>query len=277
MRNPLLKAAVFLVAAIGMLIASGPLVAVLVSMAGVRVLPAWAYACTFSTLLLAATGLALHFDGTGLARLGLVPTRKRVRELAVGLGLSVVLFGVLALVRGATIDAAWSFAGSGALSAAGSGLAIAFFLLLPEELLFRGYAFQRLVDAIGTWPGILFSALLFGIYHLAGSGMWGIGAFFQFAMPALGGVVFGWAAVRTRGLALPIGLHLGGNWVQFYLFSFQPQTAIGQTALWNATVTDAQQRILYAPDLGAQLPYIATLFAVAMAVHLAVQRQQRAA
>jgi membrane protease YdiL (CAAX protease family) len=41
-------------------------------------------------------------------------------------------------------------------------------------------------------------------------------------MPALGGVVFGWAAVRSSGLALPIGLHLGGNRIQASVLSFQP-------------------------------------------------------
>jgi membrane protease YdiL (CAAX protease family) len=42
----------------------------------------------------------------------------------------------------------------------GAGLVTALLLLLPEELLFRGYAFQRPVHAVGAWPGILVSAAL---------------------------------------------------------------------------------------------------------------------
>jgi membrane protease YdiL (CAAX protease family) len=143
--------------------------------------------------------------------------------------------------------------------------------MLPEELLFRGYAFQRLVRAIGVWPGIVVSATLFGIYHLFGSGMWGMGAFFQLAMPTMGGIVFGWAAVRTNGLALPIGLHLGGNWVQASIFSLQPVGASEPGALWTVYVTDVQQHSLYAPDFSAHAPYIVAMFVLLCVVQLALR------
>ena len=41
-----------------------------------------------------------------------------------------------------------------------------------------------------------------------------MGWVFRLGMPTLGGLVFGVAMIRSGGLALPIGLHLGGNWVQ---------------------------------------------------------------
>ena len=37
---------------------------------------------------------------------------------------------------------------------------------------------------------------------------------------ALGAILLGLAYLRTRSLALPIGLHLGWNWAQGYLFGF---------------------------------------------------------
>lgn len=273
MRVSLLKALLFVAAAIAALIASGPLVGFAGAVFGLATVPMWAYAGAFSVLLLACTAVALALDRTGFSSLGLAPTRDRIRECVFGFVLGALLFAVLALVRGATVGATWTFQGPSAVGDAAFGIVTAFLMLFPEELLFRGYAFRRLVAAAGAWPAIAISAVLFGIYHVAGSGMWGIGAFFQLAMPALGGVVFGWIAVRTKGLALPIGLHLGGNWVQASVLSFRPNSDVLPAALWSARLTDLELRSLYTPDLGTHVPFIATMLLAAMAVRVIVNRQ----
>jgi membrane protease YdiL (CAAX protease family) len=277
MRVSLLKAVTFVAVAIVMLIATGPLVGLAAAMTGTADVPVWAYSGAFSVLLLAATALALVLDRTGFASLGLVPTRGRVREFVLGFAVGGLLFAMLAVARGARVEAVWTFAGWNGVATACVGLITAFLLLLPEELVFRGYAFQRLVSAVGAWPGIVISAVLFGVYHVVGSGMWAVGAFFQLAMPAVGGVVFGWTAVRTKGLALPIGLHLGGNWVQASVLSFQPQSDTLPAALWTARVTDIQLRSLYAPDLGTHVPFIATMVVATVVVRLALGRRERTA
>ena len=273
MRVSLLKALLFVAAAIAALIASGPLIGFAGAVFGLATVPMWAYAGAFSVLLLACTAVALALDRTGFSSLGLAPTRDRIRECVFGFVLGALLFAVLALVRGATVGATWTFQGPSAVGDAAFGIVTAFLMLFPEELLFRGYAFRRLVAAAGAWPAIAISAVLFGIYHVAGSGMWGIGAFFQLAMPALGGVVFGWIAVRTKGLALPIGLHLGGNWVQASVLSFRPNSDVLPAALWSARLTDLELRSLYTPDLGTHVPFIATMLLAAMAVRVIVNRQ----
>lgn len=273
MRVSLLKALLFVAVAIVALIATGPLVGLMAAISGRSAVPVWAYSGAFSVLLLASTAVALVLDRAGFRSLGLEPTGERIRECVFGFVLGALLFAALALVRGARVDAAWTFAGPNGVGAACLGIITAFLMLFPEELLFRGYAFQRLVSAVGAWPGILISALLFGIYHVAGSGMWGIGAFFQLAMPTLGGVVFGWIAVRTKGLALPIGLHLGGNWVQASVLSFQPNSDVLPATLWTARLPDLELRSLYAPDLGTHVPFIATMLIAAMAVRVIFNRQ----
>jgi uncharacterized protein len=261
----ILKAILFIATSAGLLAATGPLLGILAALSGASSLPVWIYAAAFSALMLAASTVALKCDGKGLRNIGLVPTSSRVREFVLGFSLGVGLFVALALVRAAMVGATWSLNGPDAVVRLCAGLGISLVLLLPEELIFRGYAFQQLIAAAGARWAIVISAILFGMYHLVGSGMWGIGAFFQAAMPALGGVVFGWAAVRTRGLALPIGLHLGGNWVQSSVFSFQLQTDAAPTAVWTAHVGDLQQRMLFSPDLLPHLPFIVTML-IAMAV-----------
>jgi membrane protease YdiL (CAAX protease family) len=77
-----------------------------------------------------------------------------------------------------------------------------------EEMLFRGYAFQVLVKAIGPFATILPMAVLFGFAHSGN---------LNFSAVALGntmlwGVIFGYAFLRSGDLWLPIGLHFGWNW-----------------------------------------------------------------
>ena len=277
MRSSLMKAIGFVVVAMAIWGIAGPVVGIAAAMMGRSSVPMWVYGGAFSLLFAAATWAALVFDRSGFTSLGLVPTRARVGEFLFGFAVSVVLFVALALVRGATVEAAWTFAGASAAVSAGAGLIVAFLLLFPEELLFRGYAFQRLVSALGAWPTILMSAVLFGVYHVAGSGMWGIGAFFTFAMPALGGLLLGWTAVRTNGLALPIGLHLGGNWVQASVLSFQSHGDAPPATLWTARLTDTQLQTLYAPELVTHLPFIVVMVMAAIAVRSALRSQPRTA
>ena len=273
--HALLKPIVFVGVAIALLFAVGPIAGFVVEATGRSHVPVWIFAGTYSILLVAATALALRLDHARFSHLGLVPTAERIKECAFGFVVSAMLYVAVALVRGAQVGAQWTFAGSSAIPEACFGVIVAFLMLFPEELIFRGYAFQRVLSAVGAWPAILISALLFGAYHVVGSGMWGIGAFFQFAMPALGGVLFGWAAVRSKGLALPIGLHLGGNWVQASVLSVQPQSAGRPSTLWVGRVTDDQLQVLYAPEFSTHAPFMATMIVATVAVWLAMRWRER--
>jgi membrane protease YdiL (CAAX protease family) len=271
----LLKALAFVGVAIALLLATGPVAGFVAAAAGSPHVPVWAFAGTFSILLLLATALALKVDRARFSSLGLVPTVQRIQECALGFAVGATLSVAVALVRGAEVGVEWTFAGSTAMFDACFGVIVAFLLLFPEELIFRGYAFQRVVSAVGARPAILISALLFGVYHVVGSGMWGIGAFFRFAIPALGGVLFGWAAVRSKGLALPIGLHLGGNWVQASVLSLQSQPGARPATLWVGRVTDDQLQVLYAPEFSTHAPFMAAMIVATVAVWLAIRWRDR--
>src|SRR5204863_89806 len=41
-----------------------------------------------------------------------------------------------------------------------------------EELIFRGYAFERLIAAIGHWKAQLVTAILFAVFHIANGWPW---------------------------------------------------------------------------------------------------------
>jgi membrane protease YdiL (CAAX protease family) len=78
-----------------------------------------------------------------------------------------------------------------------------------EEMLFRGYAFQVLVKAIGPFATILPTAVLFGLAHRSNLNF----TWIALINTILWGVVLGYSFIRSRDLWLPIGLHFGWNWV----------------------------------------------------------------
>lgn len=101
-----------------------------------------------------------------------------------------------------------------------SGLVIMFAAVLLEELLFRGFLFQRLLNGLGIWWSQIIFAALFAVGHWDNPGMDGITKLVASVDLALGALIFGLAYIRTRSLALPIGLHLGWNFCQGVLLGF---------------------------------------------------------
>ena len=272
-----LRLASFVVAAAAAVVAVGPVVGLVSGVLGVvpgHPAAAWLFPVLVSAALLGVTWAALRLERDGLGSLGLVPTRRRAAEFGAGFAVAAVVLAAVALVRAASVGADWTFDPSAGARAALVGLPLAFVLMFSEELLFRGYAFQKAAALWGGPAALVVSSLLFGAYHLTGAGgeYWGTGAFLFFAMPALGGLVFGLAALRTGGLALPLGLHLGGNWVGASVLGLGvPEGA----ALWAAPVDPVQAAWLMAPDPLPRLPYVVGVALLAVAV-LAWPRRQGA-
>ena len=205
--------------------------------------------------LLVVSGLLLKREGSSMSALGLPTDARRAREFGVGFAIGMPLFLAVAWAQSAMVGASWQFQGASGAIAALSGLVTAATMVLAEELLFRGAALRYLRRLSGDWGAIIISALLFGAYHLIGSNDWAMGAFFRFLTSTLGGVLFAWAAVRSGGLALPIGLHLGGNWVQASLARFTTTDAPGVFELWRIPISADDVRILTAPDVLPRVPY----------------------
>jgi len=86
-------------------------------------------------------------------------------------------------------------------------------LATREELAFRGYPLRILASETKPWVALLIVSALFAIEHKLGGSSWPA----ALLGPGLGALVFGMAALATRGLALPIGLHAAwniGDWLR---------------------------------------------------------------
>jgi membrane protease YdiL (CAAX protease family) len=127
--------------------------------------------------------------------------------------------GLMALAIGA-----WSFAG----------------VALFEELLFRGFVFQRLVDGAGAMIAQVSMAILFAVAHWDNPGMEGATQVWATLDTALGAILLGLAFLRTGSLALPIGIHFGWNWMQGSVLGFDV-SGIGQAGWLSPELLDKPQ------------------------------------
>ncbi|MEO7794644.1 MAG: type II CAAX endopeptidase family protein [Thermoanaerobaculia bacterium] len=162
--------------------------------------------------LLLATWACTRLRREPLSNVGFRLDRRWWREIAwgtvfgLGTGLAVVsMIWILGGVR-FQLDPARS---AGTLL---TGLYVFLFVALFGETLFRGFLFQRLMDGVGPWPALIALASLFALGHAGNPGMQGATEIVALLDLFLGAVLLGLAYLRTRSLALPVGLHLGWNW-----------------------------------------------------------------
>lgn len=89
-----------------------------------------------------------------------------------------------------------------------------------EELLFRGFIFQRLVAGLGQWPAQLILAGYFLLTHLNNPGMTDDVKVLASVNIFLASIMFGLAFIRTKSIAMPLGLHFMANLMQGGILGF---------------------------------------------------------
>ena len=91
---------------------------------------------------------------------------------------------------------------------------------VAEEFLFRGFVFQRLISSIGVWAAQLIMAGYFLLIHINNPGMSGTIKLLASMNIFIASLLFGFAFIKTRSLAMPLGIHFMANWVQGTLLGF---------------------------------------------------------
>jgi uncharacterized protein len=141
--------------------------------------------------------------------------RQLLSGALVGAALMVIPAAMLALTGNISwrVNAEWS-------SALAPTLALLAIAAATEELLFRGFLFQRLIDGLGAWPAQLIIAALFTLTHSGALGELGALAYLAGANIFVASIMFGLAYLRARSLAAPLGLHFAANAVQGPMLGF---------------------------------------------------------
>lgn len=173
-----------------------------------------------SILILLATWACLLIRRQRFSDVGLKLNLVWVKEFVTGTAV-----GVLMIL--ATVVIIWSIGGvkfaldpERSIKLLSYGFYLFLFGSIMEELLHRGFIFQRLIDGIGIWGAQLIIAAIFAFGHAGNPGMEGTTEIIATLDLVMGSLIFGLAYIKTKSLALPIGLHLGWNWSQGSIFGF---------------------------------------------------------
>jgi uncharacterized protein len=154
----------------------------------------------------------------------LFPGKRRVSEFFLGLVFSIGLCFMTQIVLSQLGDRTWHLSKDISIPKLTFSLLYDFNSVVSEELLFRGIILYFLIKYWKTEPAMLISAAVFGIYHWFSFGVWGNLATMLLVFVVTGwmGYVFAAAYVKTKSIILPVGIHLGWNWINNTVFSNGP-------------------------------------------------------
>ena len=152
-----------------------------------------------------------------------------IRECLFGIGVAVVLIGgadVLMMFRA-------DMSRSGGAGFSLFELAAVFVpAVLHEELLFRGYAFQR-VWVFHRRAALIGGTLLFAALHAGNQAVTWLALF----NILLGGILLSLAWERYRRLWFPIGLHFGWNFMSGPVLGYEVSGYVPDASLFRTTVS----------------------------------------
>ena len=182
----------------------------------------WSQILTAALALIVAlilTKLFSRWEGMTMEDVGLKPHKKSFSKFVTGWGIGLLLATlqpILILVSGHIklgLTPGFSF----------NTIITSFLLYLVlacrEEVAFRGYPVFGLNKAAGPWLALTFTGIIFTVEHKAGGMNW-LPAIFG---AGVGSILFGIAALKTKGIAFPIGLHSAWNFGQnMFGFKIEP-------------------------------------------------------
>jgi membrane protease YdiL (CAAX protease family) len=166
-------------------------------------------------LVLVSIASVQYLDKRPVGSLGLKFHGAWWKEFLIGIGLGVFLllaFLTLALAlqsssirKGSTNREFWSLFLALIGHARGA---------IGEELLFRGFPLQVLMEGIGIVPALFVSSALFGLAHVQEQGWLGV------VWAGSAGILLAVSYLKTKALWMPIGIHFSFNYFVDLLESF---------------------------------------------------------
>ena len=184
--------------------------------------------------------LLVKADGVGKMEIGLMCERGTFLRFIAGLLIGLVITGAMIFVLIAFSDYSLVFNSEINSSKAILGLIGFIPLALMEVIIFRGYPFMKLKKVFGLRITQVVMAILFAYYH----DRTGATLHLQLLGPGIWAFIYGIAAVWSKGIALPTGIHTAANMVLAV-----GGTKHGDYALWNfelgaANIEAAEPRLI---------------------------------
>ena len=186
-------------------------------------------------VMIGLTLLFLRWDRRSAAAIGLDLAWRRAGEFVCGLGGAALLVVAIALVIALVLPFPWVGNPRFDPTLAMFSLASLLYGNSVEELIFRGYGFERLIAGIGHWQAQLVTAIFFAAFHIANGWPWQV----ALVGTTAGSLLFGLVFVRWHSVPAAVGVHVAANWMRdlTLLDPPQPGTLFGPVAPrpWTAS------------------------------------------
>jgi uncharacterized protein len=141
-------------------------------------------------------------------------------------------------------------------------LSVPYYILVGfnEEILFRGFIFQKLMEGTGKYFAVLFFSVLFGFSHYFNPH---IDEFSTFNI-VLAGILFSIAYIRTNSLWLPISMHFSWNFVEGMVYGFPVSGRISMQSylMFNSTGPEWITGGYFGPEGGILTTFLLAIFSV---------------
>jgi membrane protease YdiL (CAAX protease family) len=170
------------------------------------------------------------------------------RQFLFGIGLSAAMLAILLAGCKAVgiVNIQWSGGRMPGMTLL-STFSVLLLAALNEELVFRGFPLQVLMEGMGEWPGMIALSALFGAMHLSNPNSSILGTL----NTILAGILLSLAYARTRSLWLPYAIHVGWNVGLGFVLGFA-LSGLDIASLWTTRVTGSDTILggRYGPEGG---------------------------
>lgn len=168
----------------------------------------------FFAIALITSWIFLKSEGATLRTLRCLPTSKKdISQFLTGLGIGALMLVCAAVITLSLTGDKWTFN----RHIDPIFIAVAFITCLwsvyVQEFAFRGYPFQALLQQYRPWLAQLIIAIPFGLMHIH-QNMSNSEIMITMLSTGGGSLLFGLAFLKTNNLMLPVGIHLGWNYLQ---------------------------------------------------------------
>jgi membrane protease YdiL (CAAX protease family) len=159
-----------------------------------------------------------------LLALGFLPSSKRINQFLSGFAITALLCIGVKYFEATLQSSSWVLNSNITFPIVVQAFWWDFKSVFTEELIFRGAILYVLIQRLGTNKAVLISAACFGIYHWFSFGILGnlVPMILIFIGTGFSGYVWALAFTKTKSILLPLGLHLGWNFVHNTVFSNGP-------------------------------------------------------
>lgn len=170
----------------------------------------------FLICVLIATFIMMHFfEGKNLSEVGLKISEKTKYEITFGLIIGFVMITLVVIPNAIAGYYTYNFTPNQIYPQIFEALLFFVLVALAEEILFRGYPFQRLIEATNPAIATVVFSLLFASAHIFNPNV----NLISLANIFLAGLWLSSAYIKANSLWLPISLHFSWNFFQGYLYS----------------------------------------------------------